>query len=278
MPEDKLCIHKYLTKCLTNPQPPGFADFLRGTIALYNFSQKHGYKLLFDNEHPLYKFIKPNENIISTDSSSDVIEILPPLDYDTLYHKLNNIFSDNKSFKVMTNSFYNLNNIGKAYNWGGISEHCRGYLRQIFCPSVELDNKIEHVIKSVYGIKTGETFKIIHVRFGDKFIHNNTYDDSLYNLYYNKISNIINKNKNNKYVLISDSSIMANKLKINIPNLYYWDNKKIHMGDLINNTESTLLDTLTDFFIMTKSNEIISNGSGFSTCVSIIYNIKYITI
>jgi hypothetical protein len=28
------CIHNYLTKCSTNPQPPGFADFLRGTIAL----------------------------------------------------------------------------------------------------------------------------------------------------------------------------------------------------------------------------------------------------
>ena len=273
--EDKVCIHKYLTKCMTNPQPPGFADFLRGSIALYNFSQKHGYKLLFDNEHPLYKYIKPNENIISTDTSYNLIEILPPLHYDTIYHKLNNMFADNKSFKVMTNAFYNLCNDGIVHNWGGISHECAAYFRKVFCPSVELDNKIEYVMNSVYGIKSGQPFKIIHLRFGDKFIHKNTYDDSLYNLYYNKISDIINNNKNIQYVLISDSSIIANKLKADIKELYYWDNKKIHIGDLINNAESALLDTLTDFFIMSKSNEIISSGSGFSQSVSIIYNLKY---
>jgi len=31
----KNCIHKYLTKCNTNPQPPGIADFLRGTQTLF---------------------------------------------------------------------------------------------------------------------------------------------------------------------------------------------------------------------------------------------------
>ena len=185
------------------------------------------------------------------------------------------MFADNKSFKVMTNAFYNLCNDGIVHNWGGISHECAAYFRKVFCPSVELDNKIEYVMNSVYGIKSGQPFKIIHLRFGDKFIHKNTYDDSLYNLYYNKISDIINNNKNIQYVLISDSSIIANKLKADIKELYYWDNKKIHIGDLINNAESALLDTLTDFFIMSKSNEIISSGSGFSQSVSIIYNLKY---
>ena len=65
MPEDKLCIHKYLTKCLTNPQPPGFADFLRGTISFYNFSKKYSYKLFLDcSEHTLFHFLKNNKNII----------------------------------------------------------------------------------------------------------------------------------------------------------------------------------------------------------------------
>ena len=279
--EDKVCIHTYLTKCATNPQPPGFADFLRGSIALYNFSQKHGYRLLFDNSHPLYKFIKPNENIISSDTSHNIIELLPPLDYYTIYCKLDSIFSDNKSFKVMTNSFYTLSYndwMVDAVNWGGISNECRAYLRNIFCPSDELDNKIEYVINSLHGIKNGEPFKIIHLRLGDVFIHKNIYDDSLYNLYHNKITNLINNNKNIHYILISDSSIIANKLKTDIKELYYWDNKKIHIGDLINNTESALLDTLTDFFIMSKSDEIITNGSGFSQVVSIIYNIKYTII
>ena len=70
---------------------------------------------------------------------------------------------------------------------------------------------------------------------------------------------------------------IANKLKETIPELFYWDNTKIHLGDLIN-IENNLLDTITDFFIISKSSEIISNGSGFSMVNSEIYNIKYTLI
>ena len=41
--EPKICIHKYLTTCKTIPQPPGLADFIRGSIALFNYSKKYNY-------------------------------------------------------------------------------------------------------------------------------------------------------------------------------------------------------------------------------------------
>ena len=81
-----------------------------------------------------------------------------------------------------------------------------------------------------------------------------------------------------KYVLISDSSLIAKKLKDNIDGLCYWDNTKIHLGDLKNNEKSSLLDTIVDFFILSRSTEIVSNGSGYSTAVSKIYNIPYVNI
>ena len=69
---------------------------------------------------------------------------------------------------------------------------------------------------------------------------------------------------------------MANKLKENINELYYWNNSKIHLGDLKNYTESSVINTLIYFFIMPKSNEIIAiNGSGFSLVISIFYIINY---
>ncbi len=34
-PTQPICIHRYLTECASNPQPPGMADFIRGTIATY---------------------------------------------------------------------------------------------------------------------------------------------------------------------------------------------------------------------------------------------------
>jgi hypothetical protein len=280
--QEKVCIHKYLTKCKLVIQPPGFADYLRGTVALFNLSQKYGYTLLLDNEHPIFKYFENNNKIISSKfllDNSSISELLPPLSYNDIYNKLNNLFKNNKSFVVMTNSFYNFNQ-HNMYNWGNISKECCQYLKDILKPSVELTNKIDYIIRNIYNIKNDETFKTIHIRAGDNFIHNNIFDNSLYQKYYIQISNIVNTNNYTKYILISDSSMIANKLKANIPSLYYWDNAKVHIGDLRNNINSALLDTLTDFFILSKSSEIISISklnelSGFSTVISLIFDIKY---
>ena len=278
--EQKKCFHRYLTVCRTNIQPPGFADYLRGTIALFNFSQVYGYKLLLDNSHPLFKYIKNNDNLISCNSSSEVFfELLPPISYINIFNSLHDIFQTNKTFSIMTNSMYALYNNKSLDNWGEISEECRTFLKNSFIPSSELNDQIENIMTSVYNISNSEPFKIIRIRSGDKFIHDNVFDDTMYNDYFKKVNRILNNDKYSKYVLISDSSAIANKLKENIDRLYYWNNKKMHLGDLYNNTDTDtgIIDTLTDFFIQTKSSEIIniSGDSGFGIAASIIYNIKY---
>ena len=256
----------------TNPIPPGLADYLRGTITLYYFSQKYGYKLLIDNDHPLFKFIKPNVNIISCETN-DVKELLI-LSYPEIYTNLNKMFSEGNSFSVITHSFYSVYN-GCIYNWGNITNDCKEFIKNVYSPTIEIENNIEHVFNTVYKFDKTQEFKLIHLRFGDDFIHDNIFDETKYNDYYNKIRYLIHNSKY-KCVLISDSSIIANKLKENIKELCYWNNSKVHIGDLINNKESSILDTLTDFFIMSKSKEIISNcPSGFSMCASTIYDIKY---
>ncbi len=275
--DEKQCIHKYLTKCKSNPQSPGFADFLRGTIALYNFSKMYGYTLYIGAEHPLFQFLKNNKNIVYTNSMTEIEEFLPPLSYDDILVSLNNIFKSGRSFSVMTNSFYYDLHDGKLENFGAISEDCANYIKDILTPSNEVETKLYNIFSTVYNINIHDNFKVIHIRFGDEFIHNNTYDDGLYELYFEKVSDLVNQNKNEKYVLISDSSKMANRLKSDIQGLLYWDNSKIHLGDLKNIQTSYILDTIVDFFIISKSNEIISMGapSGFSRINSLIYNIRY---
>ena len=275
-----ICIHKYLTKCLTNPQPPGFADFLRGTIALYNFSKKYNYQLYLDGSHPLFKCFKPNKNI-SIEQNIDVHEFLPDMTYNHIYVTLDNMFNKGKSFNVMTNSFYTLKN-GILENYGPITEDCRDYLKDILSPTVEVENKM----KEILDMNNLTNYKVIHLRLGDRFL-DDEYDDEIYNLYYNKIRNLKN---DAKYILLSDSSIIANKLKkeINLRNdsnnlidLHYWDNTKIHLGDLKNKNSdihSNIVDTMVDFFIMSKSSQIIANGSGFSKISSVIYDIPYTNI
>jgi len=277
---EKYCIHKYLINCKTNPQPPGFADFLRGTIALYKFSQKYNYKLYIDGEHPLFNYLKKNKNIfnkykntkIEIEIVTEIEEYLPPLSYDNIYVQLENKFKSGKSFSALTNSFYNLHN-ENLNNYGEITPECSKFLKDILSPTIEVENKLSYIFNDIYKINMDSRFIVIHLRFGDNFIQDNVYNDYLYNLYYNKINNIINFD-NEKYVLITDSKEIGTKIKLNIPELLYWDNNKIHMGTL-NKEYSYILDTMVDFFIISKANEIFSNGSGFSTINSVIYNIKY---
>lgn len=267
-----VCVHKYLTKCITNPQPPGFADFLRGTIALYIFAKKYDYTLSIDRSHPLFHYLKDNENTSGYTEYTE--ELLPPLSYQNIYSILDNKFKSRKSFSVMTNSFYNLQN-GILSNYGEITPDCANYMKDLLSPTLEVENKLAYVFNEVY--KINGSFNVIHLRFGDIFIENNIYNDQMYDLYYNKINKLINENKlNEKYVLISDSAEIAKKLKTNIPELLYWDNTKIHLGSLTQfKSDSDILDTIVDFFIISKSKQIFSNGSGFSNINSIIYNIKY---
>jgi len=269
----KYCIHKYLTECKTNPQPPGVADFLRGTVALYNYSKKYGFELLIDDSHPLFTYLKKSKYTTSN-NTYETMELLPPISYEEIFGKLNDMFIQNQSFSIFTNSFYTINEYGNMSNYGKMPEDCKPFLREVLSPCDEIENKIQNVFNDVYKMNISDGFKVIHLRLGDIFInHANHYDNREYQYWYNKISNFVNENPG-EYILISDSSVIANKLQSNIPKLHYWENTKIHLGDLKNNTEHSIFDTLVDFFILSKSKEIISNNSGFSKVVSLIYDIK----
>lgn len=274
--EEKKCVHKYLSACVSNAQPPGFADFLRGTITLYYLSKMYNYKLFIDNNHVIFNYLKPNPHIINETKLTDTIEVIPPLSYPDIYCKLNQLFQKSESFSVLTNSFYKDSETSQLINFGSITNDCRDFMSDILQPNEEIITKINYLFESVYNINKNENYEIIHLRTGDTYLHENIFNQSIYELYYNRITNLINNNPDTKYILISDSSEVANKLKENIPKLFYWNNLKIHLGDLINFSQNAVFDTLVDFFIMSSSQKInVINDSGFSKVISIIYNIPY---
>lgn len=270
------CIHKYLTKCKTNPQPPGWGDFLRGTIALYNYSKIYNYTLYVDqNCHPIFNLFKKNDFFINDTNNEIVHELLPPLSYNEIDIKLKELFEKKQSFSIMTNAFYSkINN--EMSNYGIISDSCREYLKQLLQPSDVIINKLEYIYRNIYNIDETRKYEVIHLRLGDDFIHNDGIDINLLQYLSNKISIIINNNPDTKYILLSDSSNMAIQLKKKHSQLLYWENKKIHIGDLKNHFDG-LYDTLIDFFILSKSTQIhVYNFSGFSHIASIIYNVNYV--
>jgi len=268
-----LCVHKYLTECRTNPQPPGIADFLRGTVALYYYSKQYNYEFYIDGTHPLFSFLQPNSRIVKA-FDLNVHELIPPLQYGEIDKELQKLFEKKENFTVLTNCPYQKIE-DKLFNYGPIRQDAREFLQDILKPNEVIQKKISFIFEKVYKINPASKFKVIHLRFGDKFINTTeTIPIEIYLHHYIKVLNIISSSKE-PIILMSDATLIARKLKEDLPQLLYWDNHKIHLGSLEKNPSEGIIDTLTDFFIMSKANEIYSANSGFTAIISEIYSIKY---
>jgi hypothetical protein len=270
------CIHKYLTKCKSVSQPPGWGDFLRGTVALYNYAKLYNYTLFIDaSSHPIFNFFVKNKYFINDSNNETVHELLPPLSYNEIDLKLKDLFEKYQSFSIITNAFYSKVN-NEMVNYGEINDSCKIYLKELLQPCDLIINRLEYIYKNIYNIDQDTKYKVIHLRLGDDYIHNDIVDGYLLEYLSIKISNLINNNPETKFILLSDSSNMAIQIKQKCQQLLYWENKKIHIGDLKNHFDG-LLDTVIDFFIIAKANDIyVHNFSGFSHIASLIYNINYV--
>ena len=278
--EKPVVIHSYLPNCKTNPQPPGFADFLRGSIALYQYSKKYDYDFYFDKDiHPLFKYLKPSPHIISNDSNMEVQEILPPQSYPDIDKIICDHFESGQSFSLITNAFYSRDQNGNLVNFGVIDSDCRAFFQNLLQPNFLLENKIFLVFDRYYNIDPSSNYKVIHLRLGDHFIfEKNIFNDNqLKELLKNKIYNVL-MSDNCQCILITDCDTMGRILKDMYPTLAYWPSEKTHIG-AFQKTNCDICDTLIDFFILSRAKEIISYSkyavpSGFSTLTSIIFDIK----
>jgi hypothetical protein len=272
------CIHKYLYKCKTNRQSPGFADFLRGTIALYEYSKKYDYNFYIDrNVHPIFDYFENSNYFINDNNNTNIIELLPPLLYNEIDNRLKNLFETKQDFNILTNSFiYNENNV--LANFSSLKFETKTFLKEILRPNCNIQNKINDIFNYNYNIKLDDMFNVIHIRLGDDYLYNEENKNiELFSELLNKINSLLSKN-DERYILITDSNTFGKYIQENKLNIYYWDNNKTHIGDKIDNKEG-LRDSIIDFFIMCKANKIYAlNESGFSKCISNIFDKDYILI
>jgi hypothetical protein len=194
--------------------------------------------------------------------------------YDNIDNHLNTIFNTYQSFSCISNAFYT--RVGNnMYNWGEIPLECKQFLKEVFIPNDEMNTYIKHIF-DLLQIDCLCPYKIIHLRFGDDYLHNERFDEYTCNMFCEKIKNIID---NSQYILLTDSDKMGCAIKEKIPELFYYSNKKIHLGDLKSLDKiNSIKDTMADFFILSKAEKIYSNGSGFSNFNSLLYDINYIKI
>ena len=276
VPEESrpLCIHNYLTQSSVNKQPPGFADFLRGTIALYKYSKEYNYRLLLNRCHPLFEYLDESKYLIHG-TPTTTIELIPGstnLSYLDIDARLGELFKNGVSFQVLTNSFYTKTDT--LYNFGVITEDCREFLQDILKPNDSLKKEIFHAYKAM-GLDLSRPYSAIHLRFGDAFLHQNVYSEEYLN-HVNPIVKQLLAQAQGQLVLLTDSKVMGLMLKKLNPALLYWDNEKTHLGDILNTRGVS--SALVDFFILSKADKIFNNGSGFSEVISVIYGKPLIRI
>jgi len=275
-----LCIHRYLTKCLTNPQPPGFADFIRGTKALYILSKKFNYKLLIDyNIHPLFKYFKFNENIyINELNNNTTMELLPPVSYHEIYSQLLNLFNSKQDLYLLTNSFHVSHMTRHNDHNIDVINSSNNFIKEMLKPSDLLEelflNKINEINIDI------NNYIIIHIRIKDDCFFNENFnlDENFDSLVKEKIKIVIDNNCNKNILVLSNHSRYLQNLKSLFNNIFITNNLTIHLGSLDNNNmENKIQGTLIDLLFMSKSKEIYSisqyGGSGFSHVIAQIYNI-----
>ena len=268
----KYILSKYLQVCKTNPQPPGLADYLRGSLILLSLTLNNNYKFVVDHDcHPFFKCLERNDNFQAPQNiiNLETKELIPPLE--SIEQKMLELFNSNENISVLTNST----------SVQHITKEAITIFKDIFKPSIKIKNKLNEFIDK--KINKDEKIIIFHFRLGDKFIHNNTQiDEKLFNkcinLMIEKIEEI-NIPKNN-IILISDCMSLKTYAMAYIPDITITDFNPIHMGDLKNYNFTDVENTVFEFFLMSYASHIYNyniygSPSGFSKLINILYDIPF---
>jgi hypothetical protein len=294
--EIKKIVNVYQHVNYKNGSPQGFGDYLRGCFCLLQISMILGIEFDMDiNNHPISKYIENN----SIKYSFNELEI-------SKYTELNYIGSSSAICK--TDSYKFLFNFIKHLNYDISDEtyflFCNSFPifmnvssneREIIQSKIE-PNEImwEHIDKNLKLIGVNnEIYQVLHIRCGDNYIIDEHVIDQTNkteegknvnnnNFFIYKLFNLLHQNikKNIKYIVISDNNDIKIKINSKFPNCMFNINNIQHLGASVHLTDSGVMDTLLDFYIMALSEKIISIssyswGSGFSKWCSVIYDIPY---
>lgn len=272
------CISSYIENCKTNKQSPGLGDFIRGCLTLINFCKKHNYKFYINKDsHEMFSFFENSEFYVDNNDEKIkknpyVLELLPPMTYTTINHKLKMLFYSKQNMNILTSGFYNYPN-----NYGPINTHQFNIMKKIFTPTQRFKNEIDDVLMELNVEKN--KYSVLHIRTGDQLIRNDRIESSLLQ----DVINIIDENELIKEttVLVTDSTQLALELKKKYQLLKYYNTKKIHLGDRqlkdASFKKEYIKNTLIDFYLIYYSKNINAiPGSGFSTIASLLGKQNYV--
>lgn len=249
----------------------GFGNIIQGIIALNKYCKKNNYELYLDaqnhllndylliNNNPYKEFIKDNSNNIFFLLDKYYVEGAPDI----------SLFINNHNINTPMILYTNLSYFEK------IDNEDKNYIKENFLkPNYLIERNINYLLLN-YNYK--DNYEILHCRLDDsEFTEKN--NSSKYLEIYNKIKKFINKNT----ILLSNSEFFKKYIKDNYPEIFFLNTKSAHLGYKDSNILD-VIDTLSEFFIITRSSKIYTYSeykwiSTFVKTVNDIYDIPLIDI
>jgi len=248
----------------------GLGDFIRGCIASQEFCIERGLPFQVDlSHHPMGKYIIQRCDAPAPLANSIIdLQDIPNFTIRALKTRLNEIINFRE---LQRKNLYIYTNVWPTFK---ISSIVSRRVREFFTPN----ECLETAIKASCDENTN--YGIIHIRAGDLLsfgiqlgdvVHNSI--DELLDMLHPHIQQLVGKN----YIVMSDCA----ELKVTIASRYgfrYTSSKPAHLAI---DDGSGVLDTLVDYFIMSRAMHIHQFsvhgwGSGFSDSANWLYGVPVI--
>lgn len=258
-----------------NRQAPGFGDYLRGCYCVYQLCKYIDIEFGMIINHPMSKYLI-NHQILPEDIS-----------YENIYWVEGDNFSEETTifFTRFINYINGINQdtlymFSHAFPIWRVQSESMNFIRKSIIPTDDMKNYVTQILTDI-GMPFGG-YSIVHIRTGDNHLLNGK---RMEYTTFSKISSILKKytNSQEKYIVLSDN----NNFKLFLSqryNRFVCYNKEItHLGENTVKTDEGVKNTLLDFFIMSRSSNIISmtpyeHGTGFSKWCATTYGIPYICL
>lgn len=263
----------------------GLGDFIRGSYFLMQFCDNNNipYNINLLN-HPVSQFLNIYinkqpliyNNINKFGLTNHNPHILDNHIITNIYdHSINDNFIQFLSDQQVFNQKLYVYTI--SYPSAKIDQKHKEYMKQILKPSLKVASAVDNLLLNLEMVK--KQFTIIHIRYGDDFLINNKKEIKKSHL--EIIQNILDKlDRSQKYLLISDNTIIKNIIQSKYPFIKTHFNEITHTGEGLHIETNKLQNTMIDFNLFSHAINVIAfsvykHGTGFSKWSAETYNVPY---
>ena len=286
LPKNITIVNNYQSN-YANGQAKGFGDFLRGSYYLMQFCDENKYQYKIDLcDHLLSCFLKNNvfiekKNLIFkfddinaefTIGEKNDIQNKIMDNFDLFQEFLNKQKKNDSTIFIFTNSFP-LSNPSKKH---------KDYMKFILEPTNEILEYSKNILEKINLLN--KSFITIHIRFGDEYLINNEKNFNLntLNKLKKEIKSLVSYQRTENYLLLADNNSIKKYIINHYPFMKTFFKEISHSGEGVNLEKEKIKNTMTDFYIMSYSKNIVSyssylHGSGFSKWCAMTYDIPYTT-